>query len=323
MQAPEFWAHQGLAAQVLSPLGQAYGLAGRLRRRLTRPARVPVPVICVGNLAVGGTGKTPVAMALAARLNARGRQPHLLTRGYGGRLSGPIQVDPRRHDAAEVGDEALLLAGTAPTWCARDRVQGANVAVAAGADVLIMDDGFQNPRLHQDLALLVVEGSFGFGNHRLLPAGPLRERLVDGFARATAIVQLGADEIGVERQLPPAMVRLGARLRPRLDAPDLRERRVVAFAGIGRPEKFFRSLVEAGARLVGRHGFADHHRYRRRQVRALLAEAADRQALCVTTAKDSVRLPPDLRAAITIWPVVVSWQDLSGLDRLLDQLSLE
>jgi tetraacyldisaccharide 4'-kinase len=320
MRAPEFWARHTLPARLLSPLGEAYGLAGRLRRRLARPVRAAVPVICVGNLVAGGAGKTPVAMALAAQLIARGRRPHLLTRGYGGRLPGPLRVDPTRHDAAAVGDEALLLAGVAPTWCARDRVAGARAAVAAGADLLLMDDGLQNPSLHQDLALLVVDGAFGFGNRRLLPAGPLREPLAAGLARASAIVQLGDDEVGLDALLPRGVPRLHARLRPGPDAPDLRDRRLVAFAGIGRPEKFFRSLAEAGALPVARHAFADHHRYRRREVQAMLAEAAASDALCITTAKDRVRLPADLRASITILPVNVSWQDPAALAHLLDRL---
>jgi tetraacyldisaccharide 4'-kinase len=320
MRAPEFWAHDNLPARLLRPLGAAYGLAGRLRWRLARPARAAVPVICVGNLVAGGAGKTPVAMALAAQLSARGRCPHLLTRGYRGRLPGPLRVDPRRHDAAAVGDEALLLAEVAPTWCARDRVAGAAAATAAGADVLIMDDGLQSPWLHQDLALLVVDGAVGFGNRRLLPAGPLREPLAAGLARSSAIVQLGDDEAGLDTLLPPALPRLHARLGADPDAPDLRGRRVVAFAGIGRPEKFFRTLAQAGALLLARHAFPDHHRYRRREVRALLAEAAAKDALCVTTAKDRVRLPADLQASITILPARVSWCDLTALARLLDRL---
>jgi tetraacyldisaccharide 4'-kinase len=251
---------------------------------------------------------------------ARGRRPHLLTRGYGGRLPGPVRVDPARHDAAAVGDEALLLAEVAPTWCARDRARGAQAAVAAGADLLIMDDGYQNPWLHQDVRLLVVDGSFGFGNRHLLPAGPLREPLAEGLARAAAVIQLGADETGLDNSLPRRITRLRATLRAGPDAPALHGRRIVAFAGIGRPQKFFRSLADAGALLVGRRAFADHHRYRRHEVLALLAEAVAEEAICVTTAKDRVRLPTDLRASITIWPVVVSWQDPAALDRLLDRL---
>lgn len=320
MRAPEFWAHDRLPARLLAPLGGAWALAGRARRRLARPARAGAPVICVGNLVVGGAGKTPVAMALAAQMIARGRRPHFLTRGYGGRQPGPLRVDPSHHDAAAVGDEALLLAEMAPTWCARDRAAGAEAAVAAGADLLIMDDGFQNPRLQQDLALLVVDGVVGFGNRRLLPAGPLREPLAAGLARATAIVQLGDDEAGLDHILPRRLPRLHARLCPSPDAPDLRGRRVVAFAGIGRPEKLFRSLVEAGAVLLAGHAFADHHRYRRDEVEALLAEAAATDALCVTTAKDRVRLPRELAASITILPVSVSWRDPTALTQVLQGL---
>ena len=213
------------------------------------PVRAAVPVICVGNLVAGGAGKTPVALALAAQLIARGRRPHFLTRGYGGRLRGPLRVDPARHDAAAVGDEALLLAEVAPTWCARDRVAGARAAAAAGADLLIMDDGLQNPWLHQDLALLVVDGGFRLRQSAACcPAGPLREPLAAGFARASGGRPAGrrrgrAGRVSCRAGSSACTPRLGA--GP--DAPDLRDRRVVAFAGIGRPEKFFRSLAEAGA----------------------------------------------------------------------------
>jgi len=321
MRAPEFWARDTLPARLLRPVGEAYDLAGRLRRRLARPERAAVPVICVGNLVAGGAGKTPVALALAAELIGWGRRPHLLCRGYRGRLAGPVRVDPARHDAATVGDEALLLARVAPTWCGRDRVAAAAAAVAAGADLLIMDDGLQHPWLHQDLSFLVVDGGFGFGNRRLLPGGPLREPLRAGFGRASAIVQLGDDEVDLDPLLPKRLPRLRARLRPGPDAPDLRGRRVVAFAGIGRPEKFFRSLAEAGAVLLARRAFPDHHRYRRRELQALLAAAAARDAACVTTAKDGVRLPADLRAPITIMPVSVSWREPQALGRILDRLS--
>jgi tetraacyldisaccharide 4'-kinase len=168
--------------------------------------------------------------------------------------------------------------------------------------------------------LLVVDGSFGFGNRRLLPAGPMRERLASGLARASAVVQLGGDEAGLDALLPQGVPWLRARLCAGPDAPDLRGRRVVAFAGIGRPEKFFRSLADASALLVGRHGFADHHRYRRREILALLAEAAAKEALCITTAKDRLRVPADLRASITILPATVNWQDPAALAHVLDRL---
>ena len=320
MRTPEFWAADDLRGRLLSPLGHAFGLAGRIRRRLARPARAPVPVICVGNLVVGGAGKTPTVLALADRLIRQGHHVHVISRGHGGRARGPLRVDPARHDASAVGDEPLLLATSAPTWVARDRVAGARAAAAAGADLLILDDGFQNPHLMADLALVVVDGEVGFGNRRLLPAGPLREPIAAGLARASAVVRIGADRAGIDRLVPPALPLLEAELRPSAEAPPLAGRRVLAFAGIGRPAKFFASLEALGAVLIGRRAFADHHRYRRAEVEALLREASSQAAQCITTTKDWVRLPPDLRAPIAVLPVVLSWRAPEALDRLCQGL---
>jgi tetraacyldisaccharide 4'-kinase len=191
VRAPEFWTEDGALARTLAPLAAAYAGAGCLRRALARPVAVSVPVVCVGNLVTGGAGKTPVVLALLGALRQRGETPHALTRGYGGREAGPLRVDPARHDAARVGDEALLLARAAPTWVARDRPAGAKAAVAAGASLVVMDDGFQNPSLQKDLSILVVDGRYGFGNGRVVPAGPLREPLAWGLARADAVVVVG------------------------------------------------------------------------------------------------------------------------------------
>jgi tetraacyldisaccharide 4'-kinase len=318
MRAPDFWQRDGPPARLLAPLGQVFGQAGRLRRRWTVARRAPLPVICVGNLTVGGAGKTPVALALAERLLARGERPHFVTRGYGGSARGPLRVDPGRHDCALVGDEALLLAALAPTWLARDRLAGARAAAGAGAGLVILDDGFQNPRLTLDVALLVVDGSYGFGNRRLLPAGPLREPIADGLSRATAVVRLGADRVGLDRLLPAELPCLAAELRPAPGAPALAGRRILAFAGIARPEKVFTTLSAAGAEMVGCEAFADHHRYRRAEIERLLARAAREKALCITTSKDAVRLPADLRARVAVLPIVLSWRQPAALDRLLD-----
>lgn len=317
MRPPEFWASDDIRACLLSPLGALYGLAGRIRRQVARPLRLPVPVVCVGNLTVGGTGKTPLAMALAERLIGQGHRPHFLTRGYGGRLAGPIRVDVARHEVAEVGDEALLLARVAPTWVARRRPEGARAALAAGAELLIMDDGLQNPALVQDLAIVVVDGAVGFGNRRLLPAGPLREPIAAGLARASAIVLLGEDRAAVAPLLPDRLPRLEADLVHPPEAAALRGARVVAFAGIGRPDKFFASLASVGAQVVLTRGFPDHHPYREGDLQALAGEASRQGARLVTTAKDHVRIPPAWRRRVAVVPVGLRWRDPAALDRML------
>ena len=320
MRPPDFWSEPAsLAAKLLTPFGCLFAATGRLRRLTTVPQRARIPVICVGNLVAGGAGKTPVAMALAVRLASRpGAGPiHILTRGYGGSEGGPLRVDLARHDASQVGDEALLLAAVAPVWVSRDRVAGAHAARKAGAACLILDDGFQNPALHKDLSFLVIDGGFGFGNGRVIPAGPLREPIGDGLARAAAVVLIGEDRHGIAAQLSNQLV-LRAKLVPTAaSAAALAGRRVFAFAGIGRPEKLFDSLGELGCDIAGRREFADHHPFTRGEIDDLLATAARLNALPVTTAKDAVRLPPELRATIAVLDVTLAWDDATALDKLL------
>ena len=220
---PEFWARRGLISSLLQPLAWVYAQGAAARQHFARPWQAPVPVICVGNLVAGGAGKTPVALSLARRLQARGRPVHILSRGYGGSLAGPVAVDPVRHSAAEVGDEPLLLAAAARCWVARDRVAGAQTAIAAGAKLLLLDDGLQNPRLAKTLSLLVVDGGYGFGNRRVLPAGPLRERLAAGLARSSAVVLMGEDTAGIASLLAGKTVlraRLAAENKARCRGPE-------------------------------------------------------------------------------------------------------
>ncbi|TWA86716.1 lipid-A-disaccharide kinase [Azospirillum brasilense] len=325
MRTPRFWYGSGGAAGAalgwaLAPLGALYGLAGRLRMAAGQPERAAAPVVCVGNLVAGGAGKTPVCIALAEALRARGLAPAFLTRGHGGRERGPLTVDLGSHDSAAVGDEALLLAAHGPCWVARDRAAGARAAAAAGAAVLVMDDGFQNPGLAKDLSLIVVDGAVGFGNGHLIPAGPLREPVERGLSRAGAVVVLGEDRAGVERRIAGALPVLHARLEPVGEARALAGRTVLAFAGIGRPEKFFATLEALGAHVVERAAFADHHPYRPEEVMALVDRANALGALPVTTVKDIVRLPEPLRALVRAVPVRAVWQEPAALDRLLAPL---
>jgi tetraacyldisaccharide 4'-kinase len=220
-----------------------------------------------------------------------------------------------RHAAADVGDEPLLLARVAPAWVARDRAAGAAAAVAAGAAVIVMDDGFQNPGLEKDLSLLVADGGYGFGNGRVMPAGPLREPLAAGFARADAVALIGTDQRGVAEMLPPTLPLLRAVLAP--VAAALAGRRVLAFAGIARPEKFFATLQAMGCVLAGQRAFADHHAYGEAEVATLIEDARHADAVPVTTEKDAVRLPLALRAGIETLPVAIRWREEAAVDRFL------
>jgi tetraacyldisaccharide 4'-kinase len=321
MRSPEFWERPGLRPALLAPLGHLYAAIGRMRRRIVRPWRAPVPVVCVGALTAGGAGKTPTAIAVARRLAAMGRKPHILTRGYKGRLAGPVQVDIRSHTSREVGDEALLLAEAAPTWVARNRIAGARSAVAAGADVLVLDDGFQNPHLAKDLSLVVIDGGQGVGNGRLLPAGPLRESIARGLERAQAVVLVGKDRTGLAARVPRKLPLLRARLVPdTAGAAILRGKRVLAFAGIGRPQKFLDSLQEVGAKVVEQRLFADHHAYRVAELEALMAAAAKLDAIPVTTAKDAVRVPPGGCDKLRVLDVALAFDRPDELDGLLATL---
>ena len=310
--APAFWARPpGLLSELLLPVGAGWDAAGRLRHSFARPYWPPVPVVCVGNLVAGGSGKTPVALALAAHLFWCEIAVHIVTRGYGGRLGGPVRVDAALHDATSVGDEALLLAARAPCWVARDRADGVRAAVAAGAQMVVLDDGFQNPGIAKTLSLLVVDAAYGFGNGRVIPAGPLRESLARGLSRADAVVLLGADaqpgcleSLGIGEALPV----LHAALRP-VSGERLAGARLLAFAGIGRPEKFFSTLRELGAELVGTRSFPDHHPYRADEVDRLLRAAERAQARLITTAKDVVRVPLPLRVTIEVLEVEIRWAD--------------
>ncbi len=316
MRAPGFWyAPSGIWARLLSPLGAVTAAVTRARVR-QRGVRVGVPVICVGNLTAGGAGKTPTVIAVAGRLAARGIAVHVVSRGHGGRLRGPVRVDPRRHRASEVGDEPLLLAGFAPTWVARDRAAGARAAVAAGAGAILLDDGFQNPALVKDLSIVVVDGGVGFGNGFCIPAGPLREPVAAGLARADLVLVIGEGDV----DLPVPRPVLRGTLVARDIGIDWRGQRVVAFAGIGRPEKFFATLRDLGATLIGAHSFPDHAPYPPVILRRMAAEAVAAGALLVTTDKDAVRLPAFFRGQAIPLPVTLEISGDAALDAALDRL---
>lgn len=324
---PRFWSapRPGPAATLLRPVAAITALVARRRMRRKR-YDAPIPVLCIGNVTVGGTGKTPLTLDFVRRLKERGHNPHVLLRGYGGRERGPLLVDPGRATARDVGDEALLLAQAAPTWIGADRAASARLAAADGADCLVMDDGFQNPALRKDVSVLAVDGATGFGNGLVLPAGPLREKLGCALARAQAVVVIGEDRRdvlssllpGLAPFLAPGLLKTSARLIPGPEIRGLSGRRVIAFAGIGRPEKFFDMLRDSGVDPIRCLPFPDHHPYSAADVRRLEALARESGTTLVTTAKDAVRLPAGFR--VTVVTVEIRWADPTAPDAVLDRL---
>jgi tetraacyldisaccharide 4'-kinase len=306
VKPPGFWISDGPLGRLLHPLGLLVAGVAALRPLLAKPFVAGVPVFCIGNITVGGTGKTPVALWLGRFLVAEGKNPAYLSRGYGGSAVGPLKVDPMDHDADAVGDEPLLLAKVAPTWIGADRIATAKAAIAEGADCLILDDGFQNPSLAKTCSLVVVDAGVGFGNGRVIPAGPCRENPESGLKRAAAAVLIGQDSHRLGPRLAKRLPVFGAKLKPR--APErLAGRDVVAFAGIGRPQKFFDTLSAMGARVVRRFAFDDHHPYVAADVQPILDEAFALDAVPVTTEKDATRLPPDQRQQVDVVAVDICW----------------
>lgn len=321
MRAPDFWSRRTIVSTLLLPLGALYTAGGRLRQRMATPRKVSVPVVCVGNLVAGGAGKTPVAIAVARHYLGQGIDVHFLSRGYGGSLAGPLRVRSGQHGAADVGDEPLLLAQLAPCWIARDRVSGALAAAADGAAVIVMDDGHQNPSLRKTVSVVVVDGETGFGNGRVMPAGPLREPVPDGLARADAVVVIGEDRAGVATQVPPTLPLLAAALQPAGDTRALRGAAVFGFAGTARPAKFRATLRALGCSVVRWRDFPDHHPYHRAEVEAILRDAEAAGAIAVTTEKDAVRLPEDLRRRVRTVQIEVAWRDPEQFAGILPEVS--
>lgn len=329
MRAPGFWWQRrpNLLARLLQPFGLIYG-AITLNRMRGEGVDAGIPVICVGNFIAGGAGKTPTAMALAKLALARGETPFVLMRGYGGRLSGPVEVDPRHHDAAGVGDEAMLMAATVRTIVSRDRPAGAAFAKGLGASLIIMDDGLQNPSLAKQLRLAMVDGASGTGNGLCLPAGPLRAPLDGQLGLTDAVIVIGPGEAG--KAVASAAAAAGkpvlrARLRlPPESAAMLRGQTVLALSGIGRPEKFAASLREAGAVVATERAYGDHHAYSADDVAAILAEARERSCLIATTEKDMVKLGPLWPAAerqrLLAVPVTLDFEAPERIAGLLDKV---
>jgi tetraacyldisaccharide 4'-kinase len=331
MKPPDFWKnepnHAGLWPQVLWPLSKLWQWAGARRWKKGPHVKINIPVVCIGNVNLGGTGKTPTVIEIVTRLIAMGKKPHVVSKGYKGQLVGPVLVDPAIHVADDVGDEPLLLAAFAPTWVSQDRHIGARAALISGADVIVLDDGMQNPALAKDITILVVDAELGFGNGQVAPSGPLRETVEDAVAKSDLLLTIGPQSDVHERfrhdweavkKLPHAM----ATITPLKTGMDWKGMHALAFAGIGRPEKFYDTLKAMGVVLKGTRSFDDHQTIPTALLLRLEKEAWELGAQLVTTEKDAVRLPKEWQQKILTVPVRLKIHNPEIIDKALKSIFL-
>ncbi|MCL2469925.1 MAG: tetraacyldisaccharide 4'-kinase [Alphaproteobacteria bacterium] len=321
MKAPAFWSNPfSRRARFLTPLSYLYRAGGVFRALKARPYEARVPVLCVGNIVAGGAGKTPVALALYRLLSKKRPKAKMAFAAYGygsdKPFKGPVRVDLSLHNAHDVGDEALLLAQHGPCWVGAARADVVRAA-AREASLIIMDDGLQNPHIKPTLNLLVIDGAAGFGNERVIPAGPLRETLAHALPRLDAAILIGEDEHHIAPRIAKPFFK--ASLLPALPADFLTRPDVYAFAGIGRPEKFYDSCRQAGLNIIQLAAFPDHHIFTEEEILTLHQEAADMKLRLVTTAKDFVRIPPALQQGISVLDISLVFEDPEGLLSLITE----
>jgi tetraacyldisaccharide 4'-kinase len=319
MRTPAFWKTRNTTSKMLMPLGLLYELGHKTKRAFTVQVKLPVPVVCIGNVTAGGSGKTPLALHIGTMLKAKGVNAFYVSRGYGGSTKGPVLVNPLKHRSYQVGDEPLLLSQVLPTVVGRDRLEAARFAISKGAKMLILDDGFQNKKIYKDFSYLVVNGQVGLGNGLLLPAGPLRERFSDGLKRAHSVVMI--DPMPNSIAIPKDRMPLVARTKVTGIAERLRGQKVVAFCGIAFPEKFRATLASVGARVIEFQGFADHAFYRHETLMPLAELASKEKAYMVTTRKDLVRLPRGFRDKVVVVDIELSFEDEGLLAAQIQHIS--
>ncbi|KLN62332.1 hypothetical protein WH96_02125 [Kiloniella spongiae] len=331
MRTPEFWRHRGLISTLLLPLSGFYYLGSILRQKLTSPTRVDVPVICIGNLTAGGSGKTPITLSLASSLQKMGKNPHIVSRGYGGEQEGPLRVSPSLHSARDVGDEPLMMAlansQSTPVWISKNRVNGAKAAIKDGADIILLDDGFQNPTLQKDVSILVVDNKIGFSNERLIPSGPLRESIHNGLKRADAVFVIKQPDEAINPELAAifatkAVTSVTIKPADETNQSELKSKKIFAFAGIGYPHKFYNTLENLSAQICGSKDFPDHYQYTEDDLEKVLYMAQKAEADAIfTTEKDFVKIPEAYKDKISYLPIHAVWDNSEFINTLLSKLT--
>ncbi|MGB4056569.1 MAG: tetraacyldisaccharide 4'-kinase [Alphaproteobacteria bacterium] len=324
LKTPDFWYRKNETVpaieKILTPFSLLYRIGYELHQRSATPQKADIPVVCIGNINAGGTGKTPTALALMETLRETGvaKNPFFLLRGYGGGERGPLRVDPARHDSWATGDEALILAAFAPTIIAADRAQGVQLALKQNADLVLMDDGLQNPGIHKDIKIVVINGEMGFGNGKMIPAGPLREPLEKGMTRADIFILIGDDKRNTAAILPKDKPLIRAKLEPGNAIAFDKTKKYLAFAGLGYPKKFFNFLSEKiGLNIVKTISFSDHHPYTEQDLKTLHDLATKWEAELVTTHKDFLRLPKIPGVTVHTAEVKLIWESPSELSAFL------
>jgi tetraacyldisaccharide 4'-kinase len=318
LHTPRFWQSNGWLAHAMQPLAVLYTLIVRLRGAISRRRIAPVPVICVGNVVAGGAGKTPTTQAILRLLQDWGISPYVVARGYGGRLTGPVRVDIAAHGPAEVGDEPLMHAAIAPTIISRNRYRGVKMAAEAGARAVLMDDGLQNRTLAPNFSFLVLDGAYGLGNGRVMPAGPLREPLKSALQRSSAAILIGEDKHNLAAAVPSYIPLIRAHIEPDQNAARLLKGcRVIAFCGLARPEKFFDTMRSIGAEVMETIAFPDHHLYQSEDLQELIDYARSIPAYLVTTQKDWVNIPTRFHGHIQTLPIRLKFEDEAAVQKLI------
>jgi len=321
LRAPSFWykKENSLFSMLLFPISIIYRLISFIHFVLSKTKKASIPVICIGNIVVGGAGKTPVALKIGKILKLSGYSPHFLTRGYSGKIKNNLKVKSH-HSAEEVGDESLILSSVAPTWIGANRIKSALLAKNNKADCLILDDGFQNPNIFKDFSIIVIDGKQGFGNARVLPSGPLRESIKRGMKRANAVIIIGKDEVNIKETIPSSIPCFLGKFDVSKNEEIFKGKNVTAFAGIAYPIKFFETLKNQGANILKSITFPDHYIYKENDLLKLVEISNNNKSILVTTKKDLIRIPENYQTVIHTLEGEIQLEDEPVLKEMLTNL---